>query len=140
MKPVDPDKLARLPKWARDHINQAHRHMAFMENERDLLAGSPDGRIVVVGHPMMGVRPAVPDDLDPVTWQLQPHIDDHVVVSYTPAVRSHDSLPCVTIRTGRSLVMRPHASNVVSLRPETNNERLEQATRYANITQTEKTR
>jgi hypothetical protein len=131
MRTPDPDKLARLPKWARDHITGAEAHIVHLEGRRDALAGSPEGRIVVVGNEFIdGFRPAVPNDFDTVTWRLDPNSRDHVSVSYTPASESPDSLPCVTIRTGRRLVLRPHMSNVISLRCDTDEELSDQRDRY----------
>lgn len=127
MQTPDPDKLARLPKWARDYITGAEGHIVRLESQRDALAGSPEGRIVVTGHQLInGVRPVVPDDRDQITWRLGQRHDD-VSVSYTPASESADSLPCVTIQTGHSMVIRPHSSNVISLRPENENERIQRS-------------
>jgi hypothetical protein len=139
MSTLDPERVARLPKWARDHISQAGAHIVYLEVQRDALAGSPEGRIVVVGHALLnGLRPAVPDDLDAVTWRLQEPLDDHVVVRYSPASQSHDSLPGVTIQTGRRMVVHPHASNVISVRPETAEEWSDQRDRYREVTKGDK--
>jgi hypothetical protein len=134
MNAPDPDRLARLPKWARDHINRAGAYIEHLESDRDELAGSPVGRVVVAGHRLTGgLRPVLPNDYEPITWRLQSHIDDHVAVRYSPASQSHDSLPGVTIQGGRALIVRPLSSNLIYVRPETAEEWTAQRERHRQL-------
>ena len=121
MKPVDPEKLARLPKWAQDHFTAMHAHIDSLNNEIDAYGWQdekPKTELCLRRSKHRGDDSTIWEYLPLDKWVDCCHIGGvHLSAGrthYGDEVRYHAEVRC----ENGTICITPYASNVARVREE----------------------
>lgn len=104
---MDEDRLAKLPKWARDEITLQARRVADLQKRVELLTdGNPGSPVVARPY---GGPPQTLDPKDVIRFRVGGQHSDYIDVRFV-------SGNSVEVSAGRQLVIEPRITNIIVVR------------------------